>query len=236
MDQPLLFAPPKPPDLRARGIDLRCCSCDDPDFIKDATGAALVIADPPWLYDHQTAGVTEAGDHYECVDTHKIVDHLNAFRAQRLTVWATWPLLDDWTEATLLAIPQGRWRWGKAVSGMAWTKSGPGDTGHYGAGYHAAGCSEPVRIYTADGAQTYRDNPLRNAWIEPPGKHSRKPVGWMRQWLRRWTSPGDLVVDPYAGLASVAEACLLEGRRYLGAEIDASRHADGLAILAQVRI
>ena len=46
----------------------------------------------------------------------------------------------------------------------------------------------------------------------------------MRGWLRRWTDPGDLVLDLYAGLGSVAVACALEGRRYIGAEIDPERH------------
>jgi hypothetical protein len=43
------------------------------------------------------------------------------------------------------------------------------------------------------------------------------------------------VVDLYAGLAPSARACLIEGRRYLGAEIDPARHAEALARLAQVR-
>lgn len=238
MTQPLLFSPPKPPDLRDRGIDLRLCSCDDPDFVRDAEGAALVIADPPWLYDHQTAGVTEAGDHYACVTTEDIVGHLNNLAASRLAMWLTFPLQQDWFDATHAARVGFGWRWGKAVSGGAWSKSGEEDSGHYGAGYHWAGCAELVLLYTHAGAQTYRENALRNSLVEPPDRrHSRKPVGWQRQWIRRWTNPGDLIVDPYAGLGSVAEAVMLagEGRRYLGAEINPQRHADALALLAQVR-
>jgi hypothetical protein len=224
-----LLNPKAPPDQLSRGIDLRCCSCEDPLFVADAAGAALLIADPPWLYDYHTAGATEATDHYDTVSTGEIVRHLLLFRAGRMALWTTWPLIQDWYTATR------DWRWGGSVSGGAWVKSGDGDSGHYGPGYHWAGCSEPVLVYTGKNSQTYRDQPLRNAWIEPPGLHSRKPVGWMRQWLRRWTMPGDLVVDPYAGLASAGEACLLEGRRYLGAEIDPRRHAQAMALLAQVR-
>ena len=54
----------------------------------------------------------------------------------------------------------------------------------------------------------------------------------MREWLRAWTDPGDLVVDVFAGLAPLARACLAEGRRYVGAEIDPVRHASALGRLA----
>ena len=45
----------------------------------------------------------------------------------------------------------------------------------------------------------------------------------MIQWLERWTAPGDTVLDLFAGLGSVAVACLHTGRRYVGAEIDPDR-------------
>ena len=61
-----------------------------------------------------------------------------------------------------------------------------------------------------------------------PGDHSEKPLDWLRAIVRAWTSPGDLVLDLYAGLAPMARACLLEGRRYVGAEVDPERHRKGM--------
>lgn len=55
----------------------------------------------------------------------------------------------------------------------------------------------------------------------------------MREWIRAWTDPGDLVVDVFAGLAPLARACYAEGRRYVGAEIDPERHALALVRLAR---
>jgi hypothetical protein len=236
--QPTLFELPKPraDDLLARGIDYRCCSCADDTFLRDAAGAELVIADPPWLYDQQSIGESQASDHYDCLEMDQIVDHLNALSCARMALWITWPMMSKWPTATAVGSDFA-WRWGEHRSGGAWTKSDADNGGHYGQGYHWAGCSEPVLGYTTDGSYTDRTVALRNAHVEPAGLHSRKPVQWMVGWVKRWCPPGGLVVDPYAGLASVAEAVLLAGggRRYLGTEISDKRHAQGMALLAQVR-
>lgn len=248
MIQPLLFERPKPPDLRARGIDLRCCSCDDPQFIEDAAGARLTIADPPWSF-VQKLGRSRAENHYKCLSHTEIVRHLDSLHCGRLALWLTGPTEAAFDAAVEAARVRGEWFWGRHTTSGAWVKSGDGagsweeeenDEGHYGLGHVWAGCAEPVRIYTPPGPApiVHRDSPLRNAWIEPPRKHSQKPVLWMVQWILRWTDPGDLIVDPYAGLGSVAEAVLRAGggRTYLGAELSEERHRDALSLLAQVRL
>ena len=191
----------------------------------------MVIADPPWTL--TGAGPDAEGrPEYPCLTVDQIAAHLHDLPAPAVAVWLTWPLLAEWTAAWSL----------EPTTGGAWVKSGPDDAGHYGPGHWWAGCSEPVLVYRRQGASAgklalVRAEPLRNAWIEPPREHSRKPAAWMAQWIRRWTAPGSLVVDPYAGLGSVAEAVLLagEGRRYLGAEISPERHASALSLIAQVR-
>ncbi len=45
-----------------------------------------------------------------------------------------------------------------------------------------------------------------------------KPIEDCRQVIRRYTLPGALVVDPFAGVGSIPLACQLEGRRWLGIE------------------
>jgi N6-adenosine-specific RNA methylase IME4 len=236
--QPALLAAVRPPTHPL--VDLRCCSCEDVDW----PDADLVIADPPWSYDGISGGTkTDAGyrqafnahNHYHCASAPSIADHLRDLPASRLALWLTWPMLAEWTEATR---SQDRWwAWGHPRSGGAWCKSSEGDAGHFGPGHHWSGCTEPVLIYTRDGSFTCRQEPVRNAWIEPPGEHSRKPAKWQAQWIRRWVPEGGLILDPYAGLGSVAEAVLLAGggRRYLGTEIDPTRHAAALSLLAQVR-
>lgn len=215
-----LLAPSRP--ALPAVIDLRCCGCEAIDW----PDADLIIADPPWKY---TQAVGDAVP-YNGLSVPEIVAHLARMRARRLALWVTWPLLAEWWAA----FPR------TPVSGGTWSKSLHGDTGHYGQGYHWAGCSEPVLLYT-DGAGHNDRSALRNAWgeswVEAPRENSRKPSEWMAQWIRRWVPDGGLVCDPYAGLGAVAEAVLLAGggRRYLGAEIDSVRHGEALALLAQVR-
>ena len=48
-----------------------------------------------------------------------------------------------------------------------------------------------------------------------------------------WSNPGDLVVDPFAGSATVGRACEDLGRRFIGAERVPKYHAIGMQRLAQ---
>lgn len=209
-------------------VDLRCCDCRDPAFLAAAVGARLVVYDPPWKYD-QEFGESAAADHYEPLETEEIARIASSMPGERLAMWLTFPVIQEWFDA---ARGPG-WTWGGARTGGAWSKSGEGDRGHYGQGHHWAGCCEPVLVYGRGKMLVNKSHPdpaerrrlaLRNSWNAPPRGHSEKPVDWQRGWLRRWTNPGDLVVDPFCGLGSVAVACVLEGRRYLGAEVVPARH------------
>ena len=48
-----------------------------------------------------------------------------------------------------------------------------------------------------------------------------KPLQVMRQIVRDYSAPGDLVCDPFAGSGTTLLAAALEGRRAIGAEVDA---------------
>lgn len=207
--------------------------------------ADLYVLDPPWLYDKKSSvGASRPSDHYRCLPMPEIHALCRRFRSRglwkRLALWGCGPQLREW-----LRGDDGTWNdfltmgtWVKSARGIAGDalveEDDDGDEGHYGQGYHWAGCQEPVLLYTKDPEYNDRACPLRNAWVERPGAHSRKPVAWMVKWIRRWVPPGGLVCDPFAGLASVAEAAVLagEGRRYLGTELDAKRHAEGAVLLA----
>lgn len=211
------------------GIDLRCCDLFD--TLADVRGAQLVHADPPWAYNREAgvanpetavagfavmteADITRALDlAYDC-----------AAPGARLVCWATWPKL---VEHLASGGAGTRWRY---VTGGAWTKAP-----HVGVGYHWRGITEPVLVYTKAGTPvTDMASWHSNGHVSQPEQHSRKPVEWQRAMLRKWTEPGALVLDAWAGLAPLAAACLLEGRRYVGAEIDPQRHGHALAMLREV--
>jgi len=60
-----------------------------------------------------------------------------------------------------------------------------------------------------------------------------KPLALMRALVRDYTRPGDLVLDPCAGGGTTGRAALLEGRRFVGAEIDAETARAARERLAQ---
>lgn len=60
-----------------------------------------------------------------------------------------------------------------------------------------------------------------------------KPLNLMRAVVRDYSKRGDLVCDPCAGGGTTLIAALAEGRRAIGAELDANTHAKASARLAR---
>lgn len=209
------------------GIDLRCG--DVRELVREVRGAAFVHADPPWLYARE-AGVANPATHgiYAGMTEADIADVLDAAYdcaepGARLLCWATWPKL---TEFLTAGGPGRRWRY---VTGGAWTKI----LRNGGVGYHWRSTTEPALMFSKPGAAMHIDVSVNhyNGHTSPAEEHSRKPLGWLRTMLRAWTPPGALVLDLWSGLAPMAAACALEGRAYIGAEIDPERHGRALTFL-----
>lgn len=51
----------------------------------------------------------------------------------------------------------------------------------------------------------------------------QKNTAVLEHWLKAFSKPGDLVLDPFAGSGSLGIACKQTGRRYIGFEIDPER-------------
>jgi hypothetical protein len=209
-------------------IDYRCCRVED--LLPSVHGARLIVSDPPWGEYEQRPGRAAPDSKYETLKLEDIVEHIDrawmcAAPGARLALWYCWPLQSEILDSVRST------RWGDPVTGGAWVKV----RRKRGVGYHWLGASEPVAVFRKAGrVWTDRTARLDNAFVSGPTQHSRKPVEWQRQWMRRWVPPDGLVFDMYAGLASVAEAALREGRAYVGAECGAARHAEGMSILQAV--
>lgn len=221
-------APPVPPE-----IDLRCCSADEmlEDLRASGVRANLWHEDPPWAAYTQKPGQADPTETYECLSYKEIGAHIRATVAlsapgARNVMWLTHPLSAEIAGS----LDLGAWRY---KTGGGWTKSD-----HHGPGFHWAGCSELVHVYSLPGKQ-WRNTaiPLRNGYTSKPERHSEKPVEWLTMMVQRWVPPGGLVCELYAGLGSMARAVARsgEGRRYIGCEIDEERHAGALSLLAQDR-
>jgi site-specific DNA-methyltransferase (adenine-specific) len=63
---------------------------------------------------------------------------------------------------------------------------------------------------------------------------TQKGVALMRWLVRLVTRPGDLVIDPFCGSGTTGVAAVMEGRRFLGIELDAE--GEGHADVARERI
>jgi adenine-specific DNA-methyltransferase len=61
------------------------------------------------------------------------------------------------------------------------------------------------------------------------------PVGLVQRLVRALTKPGDVVLDPFCGVASSGVASLLEGRVFLGAELEVKFVAAGKLRLKQTQ-
>ena len=98
------------------------------------------------------------------------------------------------------------------------------------------------RYFKGPRAGELSGNPLGknpgDVWVFPNVKHNHVektihpcqfPVELVERLVLSMTEPGDLVLDPYMGVASSAVGALLHGRRAAGAEIDAHYHRIGVA-------
>jgi site-specific DNA-methyltransferase (adenine-specific) len=83
-----------------------------------------------------------------------------------------------------------------------------------------------VSAWCRSGRGQWNRGSKRNVYVhsarhDPAYPHpTQKPVALLRELIRDFTQPHETIVDPFMGSASTGVACLLEGRRFLGIEID----------------
>jgi DNA modification methylase len=173
----------------------------------------LVLTDPPYGIAMDTNNSDrwqgEGGRHWSNRHDHKVVqgddvqfDPAQLLRFDRLVLWGGnyyasrlpdsggWIVWDKRDEMQVKST--------LSEAELAWTNLANG-----------------VRVYRHKWFGLVRDSEI--------GKHvhpTQKPVALMRWILDRWSKPGDLILDPYAGSGPIARACLDLGRRYIGIEIE----------------
>ena len=59
-----------------------------------------------------------------------------------------------------------------------------------------------------------------NRVAQNEGHPTSKPLGMVEDWVRLFTNPGDVVLDPFAGSGTTLRAAVNEGRRAIGVELD----------------
>ena len=100
------------------------------------------------------------------------------------------------------------------------------DKGRMGMGYRTRRQSEYLVVMQKQPRRAkgvWKLHNIRDVWSETVerGVHAhRKPVGLQAALIEAVSNPKDIVVDPAAGSFSVLEACSLQGRRFLGCDIE----------------
>jgi site-specific DNA-methyltransferase (adenine-specific) len=146
-------------------------------------------------------------------------------------LWTDWRQLSATTAALQAGgfVYRGVWVWDKTegvrpmrgrprnqVEFVVWGSKGPMPESRCG------GAVEPGVVRVASRVSTKR------------GHRTGKPDPANRLWARL-CEPGGILLDPFAGSASMADACLDEGRRYLGFEVVPTIHAASHARLSARR-
>ncbi len=74
--------------------------------------------------------------------------------------------------------------------------------------------------YREDGNYSKREFPEKTPYDVGGECHPcSKPVFLLREFIERYSAPGDLVIDPFAGSGSTGIACEISGRAFFGVEI-----------------
>lgn len=94
-----------------------------------------------------------------------------------------------------------------------------------GTGYHYRRSNEMIHFYAGKKKRKLNDLGVPDVLhFRALGANQRsypteKPVALINRLLRQSTKPGDLVIDPFCGSGSAAEAALLAGCRFQGCDI-----------------
>lgn len=67
------------------------------------------------------------------------------------------------------------------------------------------------------------------------GHPTQKPLALMEKFIRLFTDPGDLILDPFAGSGTTGVAAIRLGRRFIGYERDPKYHAIAVKRLTAAR-
>ena len=85
-----------------------------------------------------------------------------------------------------------------------------------------------IVLFAHKGRHLLRGKRVANAWPishDPTTLHpTTKPCELVRRCILASSDPGDLILDPCVGSGTTAVACVLTGRRFLGAEIHGPYH------------
>lgn len=104
----------------------------------------------------------------------------------------------------------------------AWVKTNPMPI--ISADRPAMGWEPIVYLHRDDVKPTWNGGGRAGNYVMPTsqgsGHPTQKPLDMVRDFVQRFTNPGDLILDPFAGTGTTLRAAVDEGRRAVGVEAD----------------
>lgn len=104
----------------------------------------------------------------------------------------------------------------------AWVKTNPMPI--ISADRPAMGWEPIVYLHRDDVKPTWNGGGRAGNYVMPTsqgsGHPTQKPLDMVRDFVQRFTDPGDLILDPFAGTGTTLRAAVDEGRRAIGVEAD----------------
>lgn len=180
-------------------------------WLKDWLRAEWLRTGMPLSKTNEAAGVKNAATRKYFTKCHlwyfpppEVMERIAAY-AQRYGRRTSWPYfsLDGKTKLTAEAWAGMRSKW-----------------------HHEHGITNVWGAPPVHGAERVKDS--KGCYVHA----NQKPIALMERMIRASTDPGDVIWDPFAGLATVGVAAARLRRRYCGAEIDARTHASAVHRLA----
>lgn len=183
----------------------------------------LLITDPPYesLEKHRAVGTTTRLSHSKSSSNDWFTVFPNVRFAELfrevhrvLKKDAHFYLFCD-QETAFVAKPEGEKAGFKFWKPLVWDKE------KIGMGYHYRSRYELI-LFFEKGKRRLADLGIADVFREPrihKGYPTEKPIALSRILISQSSEPGDLVVDPFMGTASVGSAALATGRSFWGSDI-----------------
>ena len=126
----------------------------------------------------------------------------------------------DWRHiAEVAKTPPEAWEF---VRFGVWVKTNP--MPQISADRPANGWDGIIYLHKAGIKKTWNGGGNHGNWTGPiitEGDHpTPKPIGMLNSWVQRFTDNGNTVMDPFMGSGTTGAACMSQGRRFVGIEID----------------
>lgn len=199
---------------------------DQPDQSVDA-----VITDPP--FDARTHGMARSNNRAN--GTQRVLTDLSAVgfahmdHESQLAMFAEFGRVTRrWVISNLATDTAFRFEVERAPEGLrvlrigAWIKTNPMPM--ISADRPAMGWEPLAYLHRVDVKPTWSGGGKAGNYVLPTsqgsGHPTQKPLNMVADWVRRFTNPGDLVLDPFAGTGTTLVAAKEEGRRAIGIEAD----------------